>query len=86
MLKLASVIGAGLLLAVPSMAQTTEVTKVSADEKDPNRIVCQKEEQIGSRLGAKKVCMTAKEWEVLQKEHRDEAERLQLNAQAPRSN
>ena len=85
MLKLASVLGAALLFTTPAIAQSSEAKDTRAAE-DPNKIVCQKEEQIGSRLGAKKVCMTAKEWELLAKEHRDEAERLQLNAQAPRSN
>lgn len=85
MLKLASVIAAAVVFAVPAAAQTPHTVKADR-EKDPNRIVCQKQEQIGSRLGAKKVCMTAKEWELLAKEHRDEAERLQLNAQGPRSN
>ena len=85
MLKLASLIAAGLLLAVPAAAQSSSGSKEDR-AKDPDRIVCQKEEQIGSRLGAKKVCMTAREWELLAKEHRDEAERLQLNARAPDSN
>ena len=31
---------------------------------DPTKIVCRKIDQTGSRLGGKKVCMTAAQWEV----------------------
>src|ERR1043165_7356364 len=37
--------------------------KTIADAKDPNRMICHYEEQIGTRFRSNKVCMTAMEWE-----------------------
>lgn len=78
MLKIAAAIGAGLFFATAGLAQTQEPAKiVKANEKDPNRIVCQKEDSIGSRLAAKKICLTQKEWDLRRDADRDEAERVQ---------
>ena len=79
MLKIACAVGAGLFLATAGLAQTQQEPAkiVKSDEKDPNRIVCQKEDSIGSRLAAKKICLTQKEWDMRQAAHRDEAERVQ---------
>ena len=35
-----------------------------ADDKDPNRMICEKQAVPGSRLATKRVCMTAAEWEA----------------------
>lgn len=34
-------------------------------KSDPNRIVCRTEEEIGSRLRKRKICMTLGEWREL---------------------
>jgi hypothetical protein len=44
---------------------------------DVNKIVCQKEETIGTRLGGKKVCLTVAEWQARQQADRDQTERVQ---------
>jgi len=41
-----------------------------SDAKDPNRMVCEKQEVLGSRLGSKRVCMTAAEWATKRREER----------------
>ncbi|MGH8527071.1 MAG: hypothetical protein ACREXY_23550 [Gammaproteobacteria bacterium] len=46
---------------------------------DPNRMVCQREETTGTRLGARKVCLTAAQWEEKRREHREQIERAQQN-------
>ena len=60
MLKL---IPAALLLigSVPAMAQAE--TAKSQKAEDSEKIVCQRYEETGSRLGSKKVCKTVREWE-----------------------
>ena len=86
MYKIACVTSVLMMAASPAVAQTTQVQAPpaaaaqdvqSSDSSDARRIVCKKEESIGSRLGAKKVCMTVQEWEQSAKEHRDQTESWQ---------
>lgn len=74
MLRLACVMGALALLASPAVAQ-----KANEDTtRNPvERVICQKEENIGSRLAAKKICLTAKEWKERAQLNREETERVQ---------
>jgi hypothetical protein len=41
------------------------------------RVICQKEENISSRLAAKRICLTAKEWKERAAANREETERVQ---------
>lgn len=86
MLKSVAVASLLLTVAAPAAAQTpvtpAEAKDVaSSDSSDVNRIVCKKEEKIGSRLGAKKVCLTVKEWEERAAQDRDETGRVQRDTQ-----
>jgi hypothetical protein len=56
-------VSAALLLAggVPAIAQVSSTA--SKEASDPNKIVCERYEETGSRLGSKKVCKTVREWE-----------------------
>jgi hypothetical protein len=49
----------------------------SAEVGDPNRVVCKKVTAIGTRLGAEKVCRTAREWAELQRDSKDATHRRQ---------
>jgi hypothetical protein len=68
-----------MLAASPAIAQTPTDSPATKDAKksDVNRIICQKEEQIGTRLAPRKVCLTAKEWAERAKVGREETERVQ---------
>jgi invasion protein IalB len=69
-----------LAIAAPASAQNSGQTPASASTpkvKDPNRIICEKQEEIGSRLGGKKVCKTALEWQEERREQRNDVERVQ---------
>lgn len=46
-------------------------------EGDADKIVCKKVEKIGSRLAAKKVCLTVREWTARANNDRDETGRIQ---------
>jgi hypothetical protein len=35
-------------------------------------MICEKQEEIGSRLGGKKVCHTAAEWQELRRQNREQ--------------
>ena len=72
MLKTAALLG--FLFATSVAAQTTSYTtnRPAPIQGDADKIVCQKQEQIGSRLGAKKLCLTVREWRerhALDREH-----------------
>lgn len=55
----------------------------SADKRDPNRMVCEKQAQAGSRLVTKKICMTAAEWQAKRLEDRQALEKAQTQSRGP---
>ena len=70
---------AGLAL-LPAVA-SAESKKV--DDKDPSRMVCEKQEVVGSRLGTKRVCMTAAEWAAKRRDERQMIDRSQVQQRGP---
>jgi hypothetical protein len=71
-----------MLIAAPAIAQAppaqgAQARDAAGDKNDPNRIVCKREETLGSRLGAKKVCLTVKEWQELSNANREHTEEIQ---------
>jgi hypothetical protein len=65
-------------------AASAQVTNYKASDGtsaiNPDKIVCQKEEQIGSRLGGKKTCLTVREWEARKQADRLQTEEVQAGA------
>lgn len=51
-------LGAPLAADEPAPAQTTEAKK----KDNGDRMICRTQEEIGSRLRKKKICMTAAQW------------------------
>lgn len=51
-----------LIGAAPALAQAQATDQPASGAKKDNRVICEKVEQIGSRLARKRVCMTADEW------------------------
>ena len=84
MFKVIAVASALLIATAPANAQTggsaLAIGAQTTKAKDPNRIICQKEETLGTRLGARKVCKTAQEWQDLRSQHRDNLEGVQRQA------
>ena len=69
-----------LAAAVPATAQSLDSAKpTSAKAKDPNRKICDEFKETGSRLGGRRVCMTAAEWDAQRLSNRDDVERAQKN-------
>jgi hypothetical protein len=73
---LKSIALAALMLSSPALALQA-AAPAAKPAKDPNRIICEKEEVIGSRLGARKVCKTAAQWEEDRRLHREQLEKSQ---------
>lgn len=86
MFKYAILMAAGVSLSIPAAAQTAVQAPAQAapivvqnTKSEVNRVVCKKQEEIGSRLGAKKVCMTVKQWQDQADANREDVERIQQN-------
>lgn len=67
---------AAMLSAVPAWAVGDDTKKVA---KDPNEVVCEKQEVLGSRVATKKVCMTRAEWAERKRVERLEIDKAQIN-------
>jgi hypothetical protein len=77
-----------VIMAAPAAAQTappgrSSPTASSSKARDPNRIVCEREEQLGSRLGGAKVCKTAAEWDEERRANREAVDNWQRQATSP---
>lgn len=68
------------LAMVPAIAAAEDK---KSETKDPNRIICEKQEVVGSRLATKRICMTAAEWEDRKREDREAVEKGQRSAKGP---
>ena len=70
---------AALILSAAAPAQVTSyMTNNPAPLKgDSNKIVCEKVERIGTRLGAKKLCLTVTEWNELKRAHQERTQQIQ---------
>lgn len=76
---------AGLMLvlgAAPASSQS-QPTGQPAAQKDPNRVICQRVEQIGSRLMSKRICMTAAQWDEQRRQDRQALQDLQQRQTEP---
>jgi hypothetical protein len=62
------------LMSGPAFA---EGTPQQGNKKDPNEVVCERQEEIGSRLSAVRVCKTRAEWAEERRLTRQDIERGQ---------
>jgi invasion protein IalB len=74
-----------LIATAPALAQITSIDSSNAAPKqvagNPNRVICEVQDTIGTRLGRRKVCLTAQQWADKRTEHRAMIEDIQLKAQ-----
>jgi hypothetical protein len=82
MLKCMSIAAVALITAVPASAQITfddTPATGAANAKDPKagQLICERHEEIGSRVAAKKVCKTAAQWEQQRRQERQAVEDMQ---------
>ena len=83
-LSLAALASAAAYAAEPAPGGTT-VQGVPAG-KDPNEIVCEKQEVLGTRLSARRVCKTRAQWAEERRLQRMEIEKAQMNRGTPSGN
>lgn len=72
------------MFVLAAAAQITFVTPTTAPPSNApktgnsnDKVICEREEEIGSRLGGKKVCKTAAEWQEERRLQRQDIERIQ---------
>ncbi|MDV3257625.1 MAG: hypothetical protein LOX97_07575 [Sphingomonas sp.] len=76
--KILSFMAAAAMVSVtPAVAQAADAKKKSA--KDPNEVVCEKQEVLGSRVATKRICMTRSEWAEKRRLERLEIDKAQVN-------
>ena len=77
-------LAATLMMAAssPSAPAATETTPPAA-RSDKDRMICKTEALAGSRV-PKKVCATKSEWDARRQDDRDQLEKAQKAASAPR--
>lgn len=68
----------GFALAAPAASQDNGPAKKKV--RDPNQMVCEKQEVLGSRLAVKRVCMTRAEWAEKRRDDRDLVQKSQLGS------
>lgn len=79
--KLALTIVSSAMAASPVWAQNSipAAPQGQPDASDPNKLICEKLELIGSRLAVKKVCLTRSQWEDSRRQDREAVERAQAS-------
>lgn len=54
------------------------LAKMAENKSDLNKVVCEKQETTGTRLGTKKVCMTVAQWIEFQNDVKDQMRRMEI--------
>lgn len=73
----AAAVSMGSVGFAPAFAQTAPATPQAKTTPDPNEVVCEKEEETGSRLGASKICKTRAQWAEERRLNRAEIDKAQ---------
>jgi len=83
LITLAAVVAFGTTSGIAQVA-SIETARPAAKAQDPNKLICERVEKTGTRLGARRVCMTAAQWDAQRSEQREDLERVQrIQNQSP---
>lgn len=63
--------------SAPVFAQATQPAPQAKRGLDPNEVVCEREEDTGSRLSSHKICMTRSQWAEQRRLNRQDIDKLQ---------
>lgn len=79
-------LGVCLLSLTATLSAAAPAATSDKGDKDPNRVICEKQEIIGTRLGSKRVCHTAAEWDAIRQEARQNLDKAQTQRSNPSGN
>ncbi len=71
-----------LIIAAGCASEPSAAGAVAIADNDPERVVCHKDPDIGSRL-PKRVCKTVREWDAIAEEEKEDRRNLRRDAVAP---
>ena len=74
-----------LATAAPAVAQNQPNPSPTSKQQDPDRIICEKIQETGSRLNVRRVCMTAQQWEEQRRRDRENLQDAQQRSLEPSS-
>jgi invasion protein IalB len=78
-----SVCVAVLVAAAPAIAQNQPNASSTSKQPDPDRIICEKIQETGSRLSIRRVCATAQQWEEQRRRDREAVQDAQQRRTEP---
>ena len=78
--------GAYAQSAPQGAAPANSATTAGKPALDPNEVICERQEQLGSRLSGKRICMTRSQWadQKIQDRQATEKAQTQLGAAPPK--
>lgn len=79
MTRLACFVAFSVLAAAPALADATTATDTAATTASPAKpkLICEHEDEIGTRLGGHRVCKTAAQWAEERRAAREAVDRAQ---------
>lgn len=81
MLKFVSFVAASLVVASPAFSQSASApAKPQTAQSEKPKLICETQNETGSRVDRKRVCHTAAEWQQIKAESRDAIEKYQQQA------
>lgn len=81
MRKLMITAAALLTMSAPALAQSAQPGQAQQGAKparDPNEIVCERQEELGSRIASVRVCKTRAEWAEERRTQRADVDKAQM--------
>lgn len=79
MIKLAPIAITCLIVASPALSQNNPAASQNANPAKP-KLICETQQETGSRLDRKRVCHTAEEWQRVKADARDAIDKYQQQA------
>jgi invasion protein IalB len=64
--------------SAPAFAQSAPAAPQAKSTPDPSEVVCEKEEEIGSRIASHKICKTRAQWAEDRRASRQDIEKIQM--------
>ena len=65
------------IISSPAVAQQQQ-QQTAKKQLDPNEVVCEKQQETGSRLASERVCKTRSQWAEQRRTDRQEIDRAQV--------
>jgi hypothetical protein len=82
--KQAVVLGAvaGLVMAAAPASESTAPDAAARASANSTKKICREEDDLGTRLGGKRICRTKAEWDQIRSESRKTTEKIQSGTSA----